>query len=100
MTRVDRRLDFLEPPLIGNVDIAQCPSDNQNQSRSGYRLTCQSPRREQMLLLEPVECALLTEGADNSCKAADSKYTCPRCNVPYCSLACFQSQVGKRAVGV
>ncbi|CAK9782884.1 hypothetical protein CC85DRAFT_240382 [Cutaneotrichosporon oleaginosum] len=24
------------------------------------------------------------------CRAADSRYTCPRCNVPYCSLACFR----------
>ncbi|BEI81051.1 hypothetical protein CcaverHIS002_0202110 [Cutaneotrichosporon cavernicola] len=24
------------------------------------------------------------------CRAADSRYTCPRCNIAYCSLACFR----------
>ncbi|XP_030012620.1 zinc finger HIT domain-containing protein 2 [Sphaeramia orbicularis] len=40
-----------------------------------------------------------TETTDNSrsstvcmlCKSKPSRYTCPRCNLPYCGLACYQS---------
>ncbi|KAF8347773.1 hypothetical protein F5887DRAFT_1060585 [Amanita rubescens] len=28
----------------------------------------------------------------NICKRQFSKYTCPSCNIPYCSLSCFRSQ--------
>ncbi|XP_054277793.1 zinc finger HIT domain-containing protein 2 [Macrosteles quadrilineatus] len=27
------------------------------------------------------------------CKQADSKYVCPKCNIPYCSLKCYQSEL-------
>lgn len=29
----------------------------------------------------------------SSCRRQIAKYTCPKCNLPYCSLACFRSQV-------
>ena len=29
----------------------------------------------------------------NRCRRQFAKYTCPTCNVPYCSLTCFGSQV-------
>ncbi|KAH9951173.1 hypothetical protein B0H21DRAFT_355921 [Amylocystis lapponica] len=27
------------------------------------------------------------------CRRQFSKYSCPRCNIPYCSLTCFRSEV-------
>lgn len=30
----------------------------------------------------------------HSCRRQFSRYTCPRCNIPYCSLVCFRSEVG------
>ena len=32
------------------------------------------------------------------CRRQFAKYTCPTCNIPYCSLTCFRSQVGGLAV--
>lgn len=67
-------------------------------SRDGIML----PRRGQKELLLPsktpeeVEKTVL-EGCDTRsttcmmCKAEPSCYTCPRCNLHYCSLACYQS---------
>lgn len=36
---------------------------------------------------------LCTIDLQHSCRRQFSKYTCPKCNVPYCSLICFRSQV-------
>lgn len=27
------------------------------------------------------------------CNEVDAKYMCPRCNIPYCSLKCYQAEV-------
>jgi hypothetical protein len=35
----------------------------------------------------------LTDGNACRCKRQFAKYACPRCNIPYCSLMCFRSEV-------
>ncbi|KAJ7057137.1 hypothetical protein C8F01DRAFT_1211213 [Mycena amicta] len=35
---------------------------------------------------------VMSESLCSLCKRQFSRYTCPTCNVPYCSLACFRSQ--------
>lgn len=47
----------------------------------------------------PVDCARhsytrkLTNDFNSRCRRQFSKYTCPTCNIPYCSLTCFRSEV-------
>lgn len=68
------------------------------ESRDGIMLP---PRGQEELLLpsktsEEVQVTVLQGHHARSticmmCKSGDSRYTCPRCNLHYCSLACYQS---------
>ncbi|GAC77627.1 predicted Zn-finger protein [Moesziomyces antarcticus T-34] len=47
--------------------------------------------REQDLLPTPTSARGISARLCNICYTTAASYTCPKCNIPYCSLACFRS---------